>query len=205
MTSGGYVGLSIATLLSQHHKVIAVDIVPEKVELINNKKSPIQDSYIEKYLAEKELNLTATLDAKEAYSDADFVVIAAPTNYDSKKNFFDTSAVAYRLLINLIMQQKKNEVPEELQVFWEDQYLSPIILFEMFRLFDVYSELKGKKIVYQDHPTPKERQDNIFSMFKDDIPEEMNTEEGNKVLNLILNSSEYAEDWLRYKISKGKL
>jgi len=76
----GYVGLSIATLLSQHHKVIAVDIVPEKVELINNKKSPIQDSYIEKYLAEKELNLTATLDAKEAYSDADFVVIAAPTN-----------------------------------------------------------------------------------------------------------------------------
>lgn len=103
------------------------------------------------------------------------------------------------------MQQKKNEVPEELQVFWEDQYLSPIILFEMFRLFDVYSELKGKKIGYQDHPTPKERQDNIFSMFKDDIPEEMNTEEGNKVLNLVLNSSEYAEDWLRYKISKEKL
>ena len=87
----GYVGLSIATLLSQHHKVMAVDIVPEKVELINNKKSPIQDEYIEKYLAEKELNLTATLDAKEAYSDADFVVIAAPTNYDSKKNFFDRS------------------------------------------------------------------------------------------------------------------
>lgn len=76
----GYVGLSIATLLSQHHKVMAVDIVPEKVEVINSKKSPIQDEYIEKYLAEKELNLTATLDAKEAYSDADFVVIAAPTN-----------------------------------------------------------------------------------------------------------------------------
>ena len=76
----GYVGLSIATLLSQHHKVMAVDIVPEKVELINSKKSPIQDEYIEKYLAEKELDLTATLDAKEAYSDADFVVIAAPTN-----------------------------------------------------------------------------------------------------------------------------
>lgn len=89
----GYVGLSIATLLSQHHEVHAVDIVPEKVDLINNKKSPIQDDYIEKYLAEKNLNLTATLDAKEAYSDADFVVIAAPTNYDSKKNFFDTSAV----------------------------------------------------------------------------------------------------------------
>ena len=89
----GYVGLSIATLLAQHHKVTAVDIVPEKVELINNRKSPIQDEYIERYLAEKELDLTATLDAREAYSDADFVVIAAPTNYDSKKNFFDTSAV----------------------------------------------------------------------------------------------------------------
>lgn len=89
----GYVGLSIATLLSQHHHVTAVDIIPEKVELINSRKSPIQDEYIEKYLAEKELDLTATLDAKEAYVDADFVVIAAPTNYDSKKNFFDTSAV----------------------------------------------------------------------------------------------------------------
>lgn len=89
----GYVGLSIATLLSQHHEVTAVDIVPEKVELINNRKSPIQDEYIEKYLAEKELNLTATLDGESAYKDADFVVIAAPTNYDSKKNFFDTSAV----------------------------------------------------------------------------------------------------------------
>ena len=98
----GYVGLSIATLLSQHHNVMAVDIVPEKVELINNKKSPIQDEYIEKYLAEKELNLTATLDAKEAYSDADFVVIAAPTNYDSKKNFFDTSAV--EAVIKLVIE-----------------------------------------------------------------------------------------------------
>ena len=98
----GYVGLSIATLLSQHHHVTAVDIVPEKVELINNKKSPIQDEYIEKYLAEKELDLTATLDAKEAYSDADFVVIAAPTNYDSKKNFFDTSAV--EAVIKLVIE-----------------------------------------------------------------------------------------------------
>ena len=88
----GYVGLSIATLLSQHHKVMAVDIVPEKVELINNKKSPIQDEYIEKYLAEKELNLTATLDAKEAYSDADFVVIAAPTNvYSTNRIDVETS------------------------------------------------------------------------------------------------------------------
>lgn len=98
----GYVGLSIATLLSQHHHVTAVDIIPEKVELINNKKSPIQDEYIEKYLAEKELDLVATLDAKEAYSDADFVVIAAPTNYDSKKNFFDTSAV--EAVIKLVIE-----------------------------------------------------------------------------------------------------
>ena len=98
----GYVGLSIATLLSQHHKVMAVDIVAEKVDLINSKKSPIQDDYIEKYLAEKELDLTATLDAKEAYSDADFVVIAAPTNYDSKKNFFDTSAV--EAVIKLVIE-----------------------------------------------------------------------------------------------------
>ena len=86
----GYVGLSIATLLSQHHKVTAVDIIPEKVELINNKKSPIQDEYIEKYLSETTLNLTATLDGAKAYSDADFVVIAAPTNYDPVKNYFDT-------------------------------------------------------------------------------------------------------------------
>ena len=89
----GYVGLSIATLLSQHHKVTAVDIIQEKVDLINKRRSPIQDEYIEKYLAEKKLDLTATLNAEEAYADADFVVIAAPTNYDSKKNFFDTSAV----------------------------------------------------------------------------------------------------------------
>jgi len=98
----GYVGLSIATLLSQHHQVTAVDIIPEKVELINNKKSPIQDDYIEKYLEEKELNLTATLNAKDAYEEADFVVIAAPTNYDSKKNFFDTSAV--EAVIKLVIE-----------------------------------------------------------------------------------------------------
>lgn len=89
----GYVGLSIAILLAQNHPVYAVDIVPEKIDLINSKKSPIQDEYLEKYLAEKELDLTATLDAKLAYTNADFVVIAAPTNYDPKKNFFDTSAV----------------------------------------------------------------------------------------------------------------
>lgn len=89
----GYVGLSIATLLAQHNYVMAVDIIPEKVEMINNRKSPIQDDFIEKYLVEKKLNLTATLDAEAAYRDANFVVIAAPTNYDSQKNFFDTSAV----------------------------------------------------------------------------------------------------------------
>ena len=104
----GYVGLSIATLLSQHHKVYAVDIVPEKVELINSRKSPIQDEYIEKYLAEKELDLTATLDAKLAYSNADFVVIAAPTNYDSQKNFFDTSAV--ETVIKLVMEYNPNAI-----------------------------------------------------------------------------------------------
>ena len=104
----GYVGLSIATLLAQHHKVTAVDIIPEKVELINNKKSPIQDEYIEKYLAEKELNLTATLDAEQAYTDADFVVIAAPTNYDSKKNYFDTSAV--EAVIKLVIQYNPDAI-----------------------------------------------------------------------------------------------
>ena len=98
----GYVGLSIAILLAQHHEVVAVDIIPEKVKLINNKKSPIKDDYIEKYLAEKELNLTATLDTNEAYKNAKYVVIAAPTNYDSKKNFFDTSAV--ESVIKLVME-----------------------------------------------------------------------------------------------------
>lgn len=104
----GYVGLSIAVLLAQHNKVYAVDIVPEKVEMINQRKSPIQDEYIEKYLSEKELQLTATLDAKEAYSDADFVVIAAPTNYDSQKNFFDTSAV--EAVIKLVMEYNPNAI-----------------------------------------------------------------------------------------------
>ena len=104
----GYVGLSIATLLAQHNKVMAVDIIPEKVELINNRKSPIQDKEIEEYLAERELDLTATLDARAAYSDADFVVIAAPTNYDSKKNFFDTSAV--ETVIELVMKYNPDAI-----------------------------------------------------------------------------------------------
>ncbi len=104
----GYVGLSIATLLAQYNHVVAVDIIPEKVELINNRKSPIQDEYIEKYLLEKELDLTATLDARTAYSDADFVVIAAPTNYDSVKNYFDTSAV--EKVIRLVMECNPNAI-----------------------------------------------------------------------------------------------
>ena len=104
----GYVGLSIATLLSQNHEVMAVDIIPEKVEKINKRISPIQDEYIEKYLKEKELNLTATLDAEAAYKDADFVVIAAPTNYDSKKNFFDTSAV--EAVIKLVVEYNPDAI-----------------------------------------------------------------------------------------------
>lgn len=104
----GYVGLSIATLLAQHNHVVAVDIIPEKVELINQKKSPIQDEYIEKYLVERELDLTATLEAEAAYKDADFVIIAAPTNYDSKKNFFDTSAV--EAVIELVLQYNPNAI-----------------------------------------------------------------------------------------------
>lgn len=104
----GYVGLSIATLLAQNNEVVAVDIIPEKVDLINNKKSPIQDDYIEKYLVEKELKLTATLDAELAYKDAEFVIIAAPTNYDSQKNFFDTSAV--EAVIELVMKYNTNAI-----------------------------------------------------------------------------------------------
>ena len=104
----GYVGLSIATLLAQHHQVMAVDIIPEKVELINHKKSPIQDEYIEKYLAEKNLNLTATMDAEAAYKDAQFVVIAAPTNYDTKQNFFDTSAV--EAVIQLVLRYNPDAI-----------------------------------------------------------------------------------------------
>ena len=104
----GYVGLSIATLLAQHNRVTAVDIIPEKVDMINNRKSPIQDEYIEKYLAEKQLDLTATLDGESAYKDADFVVIAAPTNYDSQKNYFDTSAV--ESVIKLVMEVNPNAI-----------------------------------------------------------------------------------------------
>ena len=119
----GYVGLSIAMLLSQHHKVTAVDIIPEKVELINNKKSPIQDEYIEKYLAEKELDLTATLDAKEAYSDADFVVIAAPTNYDSKKNFL--TPVRWKLSLNWLLNTTRKPL-------WLSRAPSRLVIQQVF-------------------------------------------------------------------------
>ena len=130
----GYVGLSIATLLSQHHEVMAVDIIPEKVNLINQRKSSIQDEYIEKYLAEKDLNLTATLDAEAAYKDADFVVIAAPTNYDSKKNFFDTSAV--EAVIKLVIQYNpdaimviKSTIPVGFTASVREKYHSDNIIF----------------------------------------------------------------------------
>ena len=130
----GYVGLSIAVLLAQHHTVTAVDIVPEKVALINNRKSPIQDEYIEKYLAEKDLDLTATLDAEKAYKDTDFVVIAAPTNYDPKKNFFDTSAV--EAVIRLVLQHNpkavmviKSTIPVGFTAMVREKYGTKNILF----------------------------------------------------------------------------
>ena len=130
----GYVGLSIATLLAQHHEVWAVDILPEKVELINQRKSPIQDEYIEKYLREKELNLTATLNAEEAYKDADYVVIAAPTNYDSRKNFFDTSAV--ESVIELVLSVNpdaimviKSTIPVGYTVSVREKYHTDNIIF----------------------------------------------------------------------------
>lgn len=130
----GYVGLSIATLLAQHHHVMAVDIIPEKVEKINRRQSPIQDEYIEKYLAEKELDLTATLDAEAAYRDADFVVIAAPTNYDSKKNYFDTSAV--ETVIQLVIQANpdaimviKSTIPVGFTASMREKYHCDNILF----------------------------------------------------------------------------
>ena len=116
----GYVGLSIATLLSQNHEVMAVDIVQEKVEKINKKISPIQDEYIEKYLKEKPLNLTATLDAETAYKDSDFVVIAAPTNYDSKKNFFDCSAVEAVIELVLKVNPDATMIIKEDRIYWCD-------------------------------------------------------------------------------------
>ena len=130
----GYVGLSIATLLAQHHKVLAVDIVPEKVEMINRRQSPIQDEYIEKYFAEKELNLTATLDAETAYKEAEYVVIAAPTNYDSQKNYFDTSAVEQVIELVLRVNPKaimviKSTIPVGYTESVREKYGTENILF----------------------------------------------------------------------------
>ncbi len=166
----GYVGLSIATLLSQHHTVMAVDIIPEKVEMINNRKSPIQDEYIEEYLAEKELDLTATLDAESAYKDADFIVIAAPTNYDSKKNYFDTSAV--EAVIKLVIQHNpdammviKSTIPVGFTAMVREKYhcdnilFSPEFLRESKALYDnlypsriiVGTDMKNARLVKAAH------------------------------------------------------
>ena len=148
----GYVGLSIATLLAQHNEVTAVDIIPAKVELINNRKSPIQDEHIEKYLAEKELNLTATLDGDTAYSDADFVVIAASTNYDSKKNYFDTSAVesVIEQVIDVnpdAMMVIKSTIPVGFTAMVREKYhcdnilFSPEFLRESKALYEIFSQV----------------------------------------------------------------
>ena len=166
----GYVGLSLAVLLAQKNEVKAVDIIPEKVELINNKKSPIQDDYIEKYLAEKPLDLTATLDAESAYKDADFVIIAAPTNYDSKQNFFDTSAV--EAVIDLVIKSNPNAImviKSTIPVGYTEQIrqktgsknilFSPEFLRESKALYDnlypsriiVGTDLKDEKLVNAAH------------------------------------------------------
>ena len=161
----GYVGLSIATLLSQHNHVTAVDIIPEKVELINNKKSPIQDDYIEKYLAEKELDLTATLDGEEAYKNADFVVIAAPTNYDSKKNFFDCSAV--EAVIELVLKVNpdatmiiKSTIPVGYTVSVREKYHTKNIIFSPEFLREskaLYDNLYPSRIIVSCDEESKEK------------------------------------------------
>ena len=170
----GYVGLSIATLLAQHNKVTAVDIIPEKVELINNKKSPIQDEYIEKYLAEKQLDLTATLDGESAYKDAEFVVIAAPTNYDPKKNFFDCSAVEAVIELVLKVNPKaimviKSTIPVGYTEYVRNKFntqniiFSPEFLRESKALYDnlypsriiVGTDLKNEKLTEAAHTFAK--------------------------------------------------
>ena len=179
----GYVGLSIATLLSQHNHVTAVDIIPEKVELINNRKSPIQDEYIEKYLAEKELDLTATLDGESAYRDADFVVIAAPTNYDSKKNYFDTSAV--EAVIELVLKVNpeatmviKSTIPVGYTASVREKYHTSNILFSPEFLREskaLYDNLYPSRIIVSCDEGTRERAEIFASLLqqgaiKEEIP-----------------------------------
>lgn len=195
----GYVGLSLASLLSQHHKVTAVDIMPEKVEMINNKKSPIQDDYIEKYLAEKELNLTATLDAESAYKDADFVIIAAPTNYNSKKNYFDTSAV--EAVIKLVIKYNpeaimiiKSTIPVGFTASVREKYhcdniiFSPEFLRESKALYDnlypsriiVGTDVENERLVKAAHTFAELLQEGAIKGKKaEDVPEGYEVDERN--------------------------
>ena len=188
----GYVGLSIATLLAQHHEVVAVDIIPERVEKINDRISPIQDTYIEDYISNKSLNLTATLNGEAAYKDADFVVIAAPTNYDSQKNFFDTSAV--EAVIKLVIQYNpeaimviKSTIPVGFTVYAREKYncdniiFSPEFLRESKALYDnlypsriiVGTDVENAKLVKAAHTfaellqegAVKEKIDTLFMGF----------------------------------------
>ena len=179
----GYVGLSIATLLSQHHHVTAVDVIPEKVEKLNNKISPIQDDYIEKYLAEKPLNLVATLDGKSAYADADFVVIAAPTNYDSKKNYFDTSAV--ESVIELVLKVNpdatmviKSTIPVGYTTSVRKKYNTGNIIFSPEFLREskaLYDNLYPSRIIVSCDDATREKAEIFASLLqqgavKEDIP-----------------------------------
>ena len=179
----GYVGLSIATLLSQHNHVTAVDIVPEKVDLINKRRSPIQDEYIEKYLAEKDLDLTATLDGESAYRDADFVVIAAPTNYDSKKNYFDTSAV--EAVIELVLKVNpnatmviKSTIPVGYTASVREKYGTANILFSPEFLREskaLYDNLYPSRIIVSCDAESREKAEIFASLLqqgaiKEDIP-----------------------------------
>ena len=179
----GYVGLSIATLLSQHNHVTAVDIIPEKVDLINHRKSPIQDEYIEKYLAEKELDLTATLDGESAYRDADFVVIAAPTNYDSKKNYFDTTAVESVIELVLRVNPKatmiiKSTIPVGYTASIREKYHTRNILFSPEFLREskaLYDNLYPSRIIVSCDEGSREKAEIFASLLqqgaiKEDIP-----------------------------------
>ena len=170
----GYVGLSLAVLLSQNNKVTAVDIIPEKVELINNKKSPIQDEYIEKYLAEKELDLTATTDGASAYKDVEFVIIAAPTNYDSKKNFFDTSAV--EAVIELVMSVNpeavmiiKSTIPVGYTESVRKKYNTGKIIFSPEFLREskaLYDNLYPSRIIVSCDETTREKPKSLLDFFR---------------------------------------